>query len=121
MHEWFATTLRGYKRANPLPPHILRTLRAACASQYSFKSKVFEVALRAYKDAQDEPEWPVYTCPDCRQAVANRPVEVFALKTVQEQYTVSDATGQSAESVASDLNWRVFFMSLASMYLMTEK
>ena len=56
----------------------------------------FEVAQ--YRFSQGIPQ-PVYTCPTCRDVVRNKPVEIFALKTVVE--TISNAMGTTSPKATS--------------------
>jgi hypothetical protein len=61
-----------------------------------------DLEVAQYRISQSMPQ-PVYTCPTCRGVVRNKPVEIFALKSVVE--TISNAMGETipkAKSVKSN-------------------
>lgn len=57
-----------------------------------------DLELAQYRFLQSIPQ-PVYTCPTCRDVVRNKPVEIFALKSVVE--IISHAMGKAGPKVMS--------------------
>ncbi|KAA1472933.1 hypothetical protein DENSPDRAFT_839331 [Dentipellis sp. KUC8613] len=86
--DWFSTILAQHLTSNPHynpnhpPPHIGPDLLRALPQ-----------ALHPYiLNIMQNNSHPPYTCPTCRVAVRNRPVEAFALKNLV--HTVAEAKGE---------------------------
>jgi hypothetical protein len=57
-----------------------------------------DLEVARYRFSQSIPQ-PVYTCPTCRDVVRNKPVEIFALRSVVE--TISNAMGETSPKATS--------------------
>jgi len=57
-----------------------------------------DLEVARYRFSQSIPQ-PVYTCPTCRDVVRNKPVEIFALKSIVE--TISNAMGETSPKATS--------------------
>jgi len=78
LEEWFDTTLAHFLAIHPhYNVNLMRHLQG-------FPHMPQAIAYQA----------PQYTCPTCRTAVRNRPVEVFALKALVR--TIAAAAGESS-------------------------
>ncbi|SJL13929.1 uncharacterized protein ARMOST_17380 [Armillaria ostoyae] len=99
IRDWFATTKRGYSLENPeyhptdlieIPEDLLETML-----NYAFDRD--ELATLSSKIAALG-GGPVYSCPICRRAVENPPVEIYAMKSIVR--VVAAAQGESSPSKA---------------------
>lgn len=100
LQDWFSTTLAQHMTAHPnyvlnppIPAHLRQIAMQARVGNNPHLQMQLELQVAQYRIMQNAPR-PVYSCPTCRETVKNKPVEVFALKSVVR--TISNAIGESS-------------------------
>ncbi|KAF5385909.1 hypothetical protein D9615_002359 [Tricholomella constricta] len=97
LQDWFDTTLAQFMTAHPHydvndpVPNNLRQWQAMMHSPHVVQNP--HTAAYITQMLRQTPQ-PDYTCPTCREAVKNRPVEDFTLKALVR--TVATATGDAS-------------------------
>ena len=119
LKDWFSTVLTQHEKdypdfaLNPPFPDHIRELSVQVRSQPDLRTQL-DLKVAQYRVTLSIPQ-PVYTCPTCRVVMRNKPVEVFALKSVVG--TISNAMGETSpkkkpvkgKKMASAGPWDGFF------------
>ena len=103
LQDWFSTLLAKHKMnvpefslTQPIPGH-LRDLSVRVRDRPELRAEL-DLEVARYRFSQSIPQ-PVYTCPTCRVIVRNKPVEIFALKSVVG--TILNAMGETSPKAKS--------------------